>query len=47
MSRRRAADADVPPGVLLVDKPGATQTYFWLGNVGASRTDPATALRYE
>ena len=25
--------------VLLVDKPGATQTYFWLGNVGASRTD--------
>ena len=27
--------------VLLVDKPGATQTYFWLGNVGARRTDPA------
>lgn len=26
--------------VLLVDKPGATQAYFWLGNVGASRTDP-------
>ena len=26
--------------VLLVDKPGSTQTYFWLGNVGASRTDP-------
>ena len=26
--------------MLLVDKPGATQTYFWLGNVGASRTDP-------
>jgi predicted Zn-dependent peptidase len=26
--------------VLLVDKPGATQTYFWFGNVGASRTDP-------
>jgi len=26
--------------VLLVDKAGATQTYFWLGNVGASRTDP-------
>jgi predicted Zn-dependent peptidase len=26
--------------VLLVDKPGATQTYFWLGNVGAARTDP-------
>ena len=29
--------------VLLVDKPGATQTYFWLGNVGADRTDPARA----
>jgi predicted Zn-dependent peptidase len=27
--------------VLLVDKPGATQTYFWLANVGASRTDAA------
>ena len=27
--------------VLLVDKPDATQTYFWLVNVGASRTDPA------
>lgn len=26
--------------VLLVDKPGATQTYFWLGSVGAARTDP-------
>jgi zinc protease len=26
--------------VLLVDKPGATQTYFWLGSPGASRTDP-------
>ncbi|MCB1555339.1 MAG: insulinase family protein [Xanthomonadales bacterium] len=25
--------------VLLVDKPGATQTYFWMGNVGASATD--------
>lgn len=47
----RKAGAGIPlaatPGkvtgrrVLLVDKPGATQTYFWLGNVGASRTDPA------
>ena len=27
--------------VLLVDKPDATQTYFWLGNTGISRTDPA------
>lgn len=26
--------------VLLVDKPDATQTYFWIGNVGISRTDP-------
>ena len=26
--------------VLLVDKPGATQTYFWFGSVGAARTDP-------
>ena len=31
--------------VLLVDKPGATQTYFWLGNVGADRTDPARAAQ--
>ena len=27
--------------VLLVDKPGATQTYFWAGNVGVSEHDPA------
>jgi predicted Zn-dependent peptidase len=27
--------------VLLVDMPGVTQSYFWLGNVGASRADPA------
>ncbi|MCY1046373.1 pitrilysin family protein [Corallococcus sp. bb12-1] len=26
--------------VLLVDKPDATQTYFWIGNTGISRTDP-------
>jgi predicted Zn-dependent peptidase len=26
--------------VLLVDKPGATQSYFWLGNVGVDRKDP-------
>ncbi|RJS24037.1 insulinase family protein [Corallococcus sp. H22C18031201] len=25
--------------VLLVDKPDATQTYFWIGNTGISRTD--------
>lgn len=29
------------PRVLLVDKPGATQTYFWIGNVGAAVDDPA------
>ena len=43
----RAAAADIPaveapemrPGgqVLLVDKPGATQTHFWIGNVGVPR----------
>jgi len=26
--------------VLLVDKPDATQTYFWIGNVGIARNDP-------
>jgi predicted Zn-dependent peptidase len=26
--------------VLLVDKPGATQTYFWIGNLGVARDDP-------
>jgi predicted Zn-dependent peptidase len=26
--------------VLLVDKPDATQTYFWIGNTGIARTDP-------
>ena len=31
--------------VLLVDKPGATQTYFWAGNVGASEHDPARAAQ--
>jgi predicted Zn-dependent peptidase len=31
--------------VLLVDKPGTTQAYFWLGNVGADRTDPARAAQ--
>ncbi|MFN3702298.1 M16 family metallopeptidase [Thermomonas sp.] len=31
--------------VLLVDKPGATQTYFALGNVGTSRDDPARAAQ--
>jgi zinc protease len=26
--------------VLLVDKPDATQTYFWIGNLGVARLDP-------
>jgi len=26
--------------ILLVDKPDATQTYFWLGNLGVAQTDP-------
>lgn len=29
--------------VLLVDKPGATQTYFWIGNVGVARSYPQRA----
>ncbi len=39
------ADASRHPGgrVLLVDKPGATQTWFWIGNVGVSRTFPGRA----
>lgn len=38
----KVAAADRVPGgrVLLVDKPGATQTYFWIGNVGVGRGDP-------
>jgi predicted Zn-dependent peptidase len=27
--------------VLLVDKPDATQTYFWMGNTGIARKDPS------
>lgn len=40
--------AEIPPAppagkarVLLVDKPDATQTYFWLGNFGPAIDDPA------
>ena len=29
--------------VLLIDKPGATQTYFWIGNVGVARDFDARA----
>ena len=28
--------------VLLVDKPGAAQTYFWVGNLGVAHADPQT-----
>jgi len=49
---RRAAqplpEIEAPTGqegrrVFLVDKPGATQTYFWIGNVGASINYPQRA----
>ena len=32
-----AAPQETGRRVLLIDKPGATQTYFWLGNVGVAR----------
>ena len=32
-----AAEPQSGRRVLLIDKPGATQTYFWLGNVGVAR----------
>lgn len=31
--------------ILLVDKPGATQSYFWLSNVGTDRADPQDAAQ--
>ena len=31
------------PRVLLVDKPGATQTYFWIGNIGVAVDYPRRA----
>lgn len=30
--------------VLLIDKPDATQTYFWIGNIGTARNDPDRVL---
>lgn len=30
--------------VLLIDKPDATQTYFWIGNIGVARNDPERVL---
>jgi len=46
-----AAELPAPPApvrtqgrrVLLVDKPGATQTYFWIGNVGVAIDYPGRA----
>ena len=45
-----AALAELPPArkettrrVLLIDKPGATQTYFWIGNIGAAVDYPYRA----
>jgi predicted Zn-dependent peptidase len=32
-----AADPDTGRRLVLIDKPGATQTYFWLGNMGVAR----------
>lgn len=40
-----AAPRQVGRRVLLVDKPGATQTYFWLGNVGVARGDSNLAAQ--
>jgi predicted Zn-dependent peptidase len=37
---RFLAIGPVPARVLLVDKPDATQTYFWMGNRGVARKDP-------
>jgi predicted Zn-dependent peptidase len=39
----RAPQKVQTPRVLLVDKPGATQTYFWIGDVGVSRSYAAHA----
>lgn len=46
-ARAAGAPAAVPASrraegrrVLLLDKPDATQSYFWIGNLGISRTDP-------
>lgn len=40
-----AAPKQVGRRVLLVDKPGATQTYFWFGNVGSGFDDPARSAQ--
>ncbi len=38
-----APERTVPGRVLLVDKPGAAQTYFWIGNVGVAVDYPRRA----
>jgi predicted Zn-dependent peptidase len=45
--RPRVEPASPRPGrrVLLVDKPDATQTFFWIGNVGVARDDPERAVQ--
>ena len=37
------AEAQQGRRVLLIDKPGATQSYFWIGNVGVARNYPQRA----
>ncbi len=38
-----AAEPQRGTRVLLIDKPGVTQTYFWIGNVGVARSYPERA----
>lgn len=38
-----AADKQTGRRVLLIDKPGATQSYFWIGNVGVAANYPKRA----
>ncbi len=38
-----AAEPQEGTRVLLIDKPGATQTYFWIGNLGVARSFPQRA----
>jgi len=38
-----AKPPETQPRVLLVDKPGSAQTYFWIGNVGVDESDAQRA----
>ncbi len=38
-----AADKQTGRRVLLIDKPGATQSYFWIGNIGVAANYPKRA----